>query len=146
MEFRVQYKRLLKNIQITKKNKLKRYKPYRRLNLVKILERLQEIILQDFIIKLLKLKDPITRQIYNAILVIVDKLIKQGYFIAYTEEILAEDIARIYIKEVFIRYRVLIKIILDRDLRFVVVFQEVFLAEQGVRVATSTVYYLQIDG
>jgi len=30
--------------------------------------------------------------------------------------------ARIYIKEVFIKYRVLDKIILDRDLRFIVVF------------------------
>jgi hypothetical protein len=59
---------------------------------------------------------------YNAILVIVDKLIKWGYFIAYTKEILVEDVAKIYIKEVFIRYRALIKIILDRDLRFVLVF------------------------
>jgi len=40
-----------------------------------------------------------------------------------------EDITKIYIKEVFIRYRALSKIILDRDLRFIVVFQEVFLAE-----------------
>jgi len=55
---------------------------------------------------LLKLKDPITGQNYNAILVIVDKLIKWGYFIAYIEEILAEDIAKIYIKEVFIRHGV----------------------------------------
>ena len=61
------------------------------------------------------------------------------------EEILAEDITRIYIKEVFIRHRVLIKIILDRDLRFILVFQEVFLAEQGVRAVTSTIYYLQTD-
>jgi len=38
------------------------------------------------------------------------------------EEILVEDITRIYIKEVFIRYKVLSKIILDRDLRFIVVF------------------------
>ena len=59
---------------------------------------------------------------YNAILVIVDKLTKWGYFIVCIEEISAEDIARIYIKEVFIRHRVLIKIILDRDLRFIVVF------------------------
>jgi hypothetical protein len=71
---------------------------------------------------LLKLRDPITRRDYNIILVIVDKLIKWGYFIVYIEEILVEDIARIYIKEVFIRYRALGKIILDRDLRFVVVF------------------------
>jgi hypothetical protein len=59
---------------------------------------------------------------YNAILVIVDKLIKWGYFIAYTEEILVEDVIRIYIKEVFIRYRALGKIISDRDLRFILVF------------------------
>ena len=38
------------------------------------------------------------------------------------EEILVEDIARIYVKEVFIRHGVLVKIILDRDLRFIVVF------------------------
>jgi hypothetical protein len=59
---------------------------------------------------------------YNIILVIVDKLIKWGYFIACTKEILVEDVARIYIKEVFIRYGVLTKIISDRDLRFVLAF------------------------
>ena len=52
----------------------------------------------------------------------MDKLIKWGYFIAYMEEILAEDVARIYVKEVFIRYGALSKIISDRDLKFIVVF------------------------
>jgi len=52
----------------------------------------------------------------------VDKLIKWGYFIVYTKEISAEDIARIYIKEVFTRHRVLNKIILDRDPRFIAAF------------------------
>ena len=52
----------------------------------------------------------------------MDKLIKWGYFIAYIEEILAEDITKIYIKEVFIRYKALSKIILDRDLKFIAVF------------------------
>ena len=80
------------------------------------------------------------------ILVIVDKLTKQGYFVAYIEEILVEDVARIYIKEVFIRHRALIKVILDRDPRFIAAFQEVFLAEQGVQAATLTAYYPQIDG
>ena len=40
----------------------------------------------------------------------------------YIKEVLAENIARIYIKEVFLRYRALDKIILDRDLRFILVF------------------------
>ena len=46
----------------------------------------------------------------------VNKFItKQGYFIIYTKEILAENKTQIYIKEVFIKYKVLVKIILDRD-------------------------------
>ena len=52
----------------------------------------------------------------------MDKLIKWGYFIAYTEEILAEDVAKIYVKEVFIRHKALDKIILDRDPRFIAAF------------------------
>ena len=52
----------------------------------------------------------------------MDKLIKWGYFIACIEEILVKDVAKIYVKEVFIKHGVLSKIILDRDLRFIVAF------------------------
>ena len=52
----------------------------------------------------------------------MDKLTKWGYFIAYTKEISVEDIARIYIKEVFVRHRALSKVILDRDPRFIAAF------------------------
>src|SRR6266567_7774516 len=95
--------------------------------------------------KLLKLKNLVIGQVYNTILIIIDKLTKWGYFIAYIEEISAEDIVQIYVKEVFIRHRVLDKIILDRDPRFILAFWEVFLVEQGVRVVTLIAYYLQTD-
>ena len=72
--------------------------------------------------KLLKLKDPITGQEHNTIFIIIDKFTKWKYFIIYTEEISVEDIVQIYIKEIFVRYRVLAKIILDRDTRFIIVF------------------------
>jgi len=52
----------------------------------------------------------------------VDRMTKWGYFILYIEEILAEDIARIYIKEVFLRHRLLEKIISDWDPRFIIAF------------------------
>jgi len=38
---------------------------------------------------------------------------KWGYFILCIEEILAEDIVRIYVKEIFLRYKLLKKIISD---------------------------------
>ena len=63
------------------------------------------------------------------IFMIVNKFTKQEYFVVYTEEISAEDIAQIYIKEVFIRHKALTKIISDRDTRFIIAFQKVFLAE-----------------
>ena len=72
--------------------------------------------------KLPKLKDPITGQKYNSIFIIVDKFTKWGYFIAYIEEILVEDIVQVYIKEVFLRYKVLNKIISDKDTQFILAF------------------------
>ena len=56
------------------------------------------------------------------IFIIIDKFTKQGYFVIYIEEILAENIAQIYIKEVFIKYRALAKIISDRNIRFIAAF------------------------
>ena len=47
------------------------------------------------------------------ILVIVDKITKWGYFILYIEEISAKNIAKIYIKEIFLQYKLLKKIISD---------------------------------
>ena len=40
----------------------------------------------------------------------------------YIKEISVKDIVQIYIKEVFAKYRVLNKIILDKDIRFIVAF------------------------
>ena len=52
----------------------------------------------------------------------MDKLTKWGYFIAYIKEISVEDIAQIYIKEVFTRYKAPSKIILNKDPRFISAF------------------------
>ena len=75
----------------------------------------------DFIIKLLKLKDPITRQEYNSIFIIINKFTKWGYFIAYIKKVLVKDIVQVYIKKIFIKYRVLNKIILNKNTRFILV-------------------------
>ncbi len=39
----------------------------------------------NFIIKLLKLRDPVTKDIFNSIIVIIDKLIKYTIMIPYKE-------------------------------------------------------------
>ena len=52
----------------------------------------------------------------------MDKFTKWGYFIIYIKGILAKDIIQIYIKEVFIKYKVLNKIILDKHIKFITAF------------------------
>ena len=54
----------------------------------------------------------------------MNKFTKWGYFIIYIKEILAKVIVQIYIKKVFIKYKVLIKIILNKDIRFIKYFKK----------------------
>ena len=56
------------------------------------------------------------------IFIIINKFTKWGYFIIYTKDISVEDIVQMYIKKVFIKHGVLVKIILDRDIRFIIIF------------------------
>ena len=92
--------------------------------------------------KLLKLKDPITGQEYNSIFIIIDKFTKQGYFIAYIKEILVKDIAQVYIKELFTKYRVLDKIILNKYTRFILIFWQIFIVKQSIKIVVLIAYYL----
>ena len=46
----------------------------------------------------------------------------------------------------FLKYRALDKIILDKDTRFISVFWQVFTAKQGIKTVASTAYYPQTDG
>ena len=46
----------------------------------------------------------------------------------------------------FLKYRVLDKIILNRDTRFILAFWQVFIAEQGIKIVVFIAYYPQTDG
>jgi hypothetical protein len=52
----------------------------------------------------------------------VNKFTKWEYFILYLESIILKELLRIYIKEVFIRYKILAKIILNKDKKFILKF------------------------
>ena len=46
----------------------------------------------------------------------------------------------------FLRYKVLNKIILDKDTRFILVFWQVFIIKQGIKIIVLIAYYPQTDG
>ena len=76
-----------------------------------------EIISMDFIIGL-----PLTQQKHNAILVVVDKLIKNAHFIPVRDTYEVADVAQVFINEIIRFHGVPKKIISDRDPRFTLRF------------------------
>ena len=72
----------------------------------------------DFIMKLPKLKELMTQKKYDLILVMIDKLTKYKYFISYLKELIAEDLAYIFMKHIIINHEISKKIISNRDKLF----------------------------
>lgn len=72
----------------------------------------------DFIIKLLKSKDPSIRADYDAILVIVDRLTKYAHFILTTESIDTERLGHLVIDRLIRYHRIPKVFIIDRDKLF----------------------------
>jgi hypothetical protein len=77
------------------------------------------LIVLDFVVKLLLLRDLITRIEYDFILVIMDRLTKYIYIILYLKASIAEDLAYIFLKVVITNYNALEKMISNRDKFFI---------------------------
>jgi hypothetical protein len=76
----------------------------------------------DFIMKLSKSKKLMTQKEYNLILMIIDRLIKYGYFILYLKESSIEDLTYIFMKYIIVNHEILEEIISDRDKLFTLKF------------------------
>ena len=85
------------------------------------------------------------RVIYNIILVIVYRLMKEGNFILVRKEIDLKQFIYIFLYYIFSKYRILDNIITDRVKLFTLVFQETFIKTLGIKRKTSIVFYPQID-
>ncbi|KAD4385227.1 hypothetical protein E3N88_25395 [Mikania micrantha] len=100
-----------------------------------------EHITMDLITKL-----PKTRNRYDTIWVIVDRLSKSSHFITIKETYSSKKMSEIYVKEVMARHGVPVTILSDRDTRFTSRFWKNFQEELGMNLLLSTAYHPQTDG
>ncbi|CAN6680182.1 unnamed protein product [Malus baccata var. baccata] len=91
----------------------------------------------DFVYKL-----PRTRNGYDGIWVIVDRLTKSAHFILVRDNYSLSQLAELFISEIVKYHRVSVSIISNRDPKFWVAFQEAL----GSRLLYSTVYHPQTNG
>jgi len=103
-------------------------------------EKAWSYISTDFITKL-----PLT-QGYNAILVVINRFTKIGYFIPTTEMTRAKGLARLFRDNVWKLHGLLDSIILDREPQFAVDIMKELNCILGIETKLLTVFHPQTDG
>ena len=98
-------------------------------------------ITMDFVVSL-----PHTQIGYDAIWMIVDRLIKSTYFLAIRGTFSLKRLARLYINEIVKLHEVPVSIMSDRDLWFTSQFQLELQKTLGTTLHFSTAFHLQTDG
>jgi len=96
-------------------------------------------IIVDFITKL-----PIVAE-KDVILVVCNRLSKMTYFVATTEETLAEGLAKLFRDNVWKLHRLLKSVVSDRDSQFVAELMKKLNRILGIEMRLSTVFYPQMD-
>jgi len=105
----------------------------------KILERLWQHILVDFIMKLLVSKD------YDSILVVCDRFSKMSHFVVTTEKTMAEGLVKLFRDNMWKLHRLLESVILNRGPQFAAELTKELNKMLGIEIKLSTAYHLQSD-
>ena len=81
----------------------------------------------------------------DAILVVCDRLSKMTYFVATTEEISVEELARLFKDNIWKLHGLSESIVLDRGLQFAVEMTKKLNTMLGIKTKLLTAFYLQTD-
>jgi hypothetical protein len=128
------------------RNKSARHAPYGQLKTPDTPSQPWKSISWDFVVKLPNSKDPTTGVEYDSILVVVDRLTKFGYMLPFKETYTAEDLARVFMRNIVSIHGIPTEIISDRDKLFTSKFWETLTALMGIKRKMSTAFHPQTDG
>ncbi len=99
----------------------------------------------NFIVKLSKSKERVTRIIYNFILIITNRLIKYEYFLSYKKAKFAKDLTYIFLRMIVANHHLSDKIILNRNKLFTSKFWKSLVNQLEIHHKLSTAYHSQMN-
>jgi len=111
-----------------------------KLKLSEVPEKLWTHLMVDFITKL-----PVVAE-KDAILIVCDRLSKIMHFVATTEGMLAEGLARLFRDNVWKLHGLLESVVSDREPQFAVELMKEFNRMLGIKTKLSTAFHPQMDG
>ena len=128
------------------KNKSDNHAKYGYLQKIKLPEFPWASLTMDFIVKLPPSQEPSTKEIYDAVMVVVDRHTKYVTFIPFSENYNASQLAYVFLDKVVRTRGFPQEIISDRDKLFTSAYWKTINGELGVKTKLSTAYHPQTDG
>ena len=128
------------------RNKAESHKKYGYLQKIELPQFPWTSITMDFITKFPPSMDPTTKEVYDSIMVVVDRHTKYSTIIPFREEYNTVQLAYLFLDKVVKIRRFPEEIISDRDKLFTSAYWKTITGESGVKVKLSTAYHPQTDG
>ena len=127
-------------------NKSARHAKYGQIQFAPVPDTPWDDITMDFVVKLPKSKDPATRDVFDSIMVIVDKLTKYAIMVPFKESYKADQLAFILLDRLIRDHSIPRSITSDRDKLFTSNYWKTLVASIGTKLRMSTAYHPQTDG
>ncbi len=99
----------------------------------------------NFIVKLSKSKERVTRTMYDSILIVTDRLIKYEYFLSYKKATFAEDLTYTFLRMIVANHELSDEIISNKDKLFTSKFWKSLMNQLRIHHKLSTAYHSQTN-
>jgi len=99
----------------------------------------------NFIVKLSKSKERVTRTTYDSILIVTNKLIKYEYFLSYKKATFAENLTYTFLRMIVANHKLSDEIISNRDKLFTSKFWKSLMNQLRIHHKLSTAYHSQMN-
>ena len=121
------------------------HRSYELLKSLSTSDRAWKSIALNFIVKLSKSKERVTKTMYNSILMITDRLIKYEYFLSYKKATFAKDLTYTFLRTIVVNHDLSDEIISNRNKLFTSKFWKSLVNQLEIHHKLFTAYHSQMN-
>ncbi len=144
-KMRKQVENIIRNCNVCIWMKHSQHKSYELLKSFSTSDCAWKSIALNFIVKLSKSKERVTKTTYDFILMITDKLIKYEYFLSYKKATFTKDLTYTFLRMIVANHDLSDEIILNRNKLFTSKFWKSLVNQLKIHHKLSTTYHLQTN-
>ncbi len=144
-KMRKQVENIIRKCDVCIWTKHSQHRSYKLLKSLSTSDHAWKSIALNFIVKLSKSKERVTKTTYNSILMITDRLIKYKYFLSYKKATFAKDLTYTFLRMIVVNHDLSDEIISNRNKLFTSKFWKSLVNQLEIHHKLSTAYHSQTN-